>query len=134
MQQQIDLFLFLASNAVLIYWCVLVFRNHGNKTLGLRLTGKQIITLGVLEVVLFTAMYINYEVNKSPEIADSFAWHNQFIYARGVFPLITLEAINDKIFSFKDPVFATLPTALVVDYILLWICSMIAGLVKGKKS
>lgn len=134
MQQQFDLLLFLASNGILIYWCVLVFRNHGKKTLGLRLTGKQINILVVLEVVLFAAMYINYEVNKSPEIADSFAWHNVIIYARGVLPLAALAAINDKVFTFKNPVFSTLPIALIVDYILLWLCSRIADLVKAKKA
>lgn len=133
MQQQIDLFLFLVSNTILVYWCVLVFRNQSKKTLGLRLTGKQLITLVIIEVVLFASMYINYEVNKSPEIADGFAWHNHIIYARGVLPLAGLTSINDKVFSYKDPVFSTLPTALVVDYILLWICSKIADLVKAKK-
>ncbi len=134
MKQQIDMLLFVVSHAILIYWCVLVFRNPGRKTLGIGLTGRQIGTLLVLEVFLFVAMYISYEANRSPETADSFAWHNLIIYARGVLPLAGLAALNDKVFSLRDPVFATLPTALVVDYMLLWMCSQVADRMLPRKA
>lgn len=130
MQQQLDLLLFIVSHAVLIYWCVLVFKYKGEKTLLLKLSKKQAIALVLIEVALFVGMYLNYETHKSVVVADSFAWHYSIVYARGVLPIAGLSSINDKIFDVKDPVFICLGVGLVVDYLILLICSQIASIVK----
>jgi hypothetical protein len=130
MQQQFDLLLFLISNAVFVYWCVLAFSHKGEKTLLLSLSKRQAVILVVVEVVLFIGMYLNYETHKSVDVADSFAWHYSIIYARGVLPIAGLASINDKIFDFKDPVFSCLAVGLIVDYLILLLCSKIASIVK----
>lgn len=130
MQQQFDLLLLLLSNAVLVYWCVLVFKHKGEKTLFLRLSKKQVINLVIVEVILFLGMYLNYETHKSVDVADSFAWHYSIVYARGVLPIAELASINDRIFNFKDPVFSCLAVGLTVDYLILLLCSKIASVVK----
>lgn len=130
MQQQFDLLLFLISNAILVYWCVLTIRYKGEKTLLLRLSKRHVIVLVIIEIILFFGMYLNYQIHKSTDIADSFAWHYSIIYARGVLPLAGLTYINDRIFSFKDPIFICLLVCLIIDYLVLLLCSKIAGAIK----
>lgn len=128
MQQQLDLLLFFFSYTLLIYWCVLVFKYKGEKTLLLRLSKKQVIALVIAEVILFIGMYLNYKTHKSVDIADSFAWHYSIVYARGVLPLIGLASLDDNIFDYKDPVLSCLVVGLIVDYIILLICTKIASI------
>ena len=130
MQQQIDLIIFIISHSVLIYWCVLTFRHKGGKTLSLGLSKKQLIALFAIEVGLFIVMFLNYEMHKSPDVADSFAWHYSLVYARGVLPIAGLSSADDRIFNFKDPVFACLLSGLIVDYIILLLCTKISDAVK----
>ncbi|HEY0261770.1 MAG TPA: hypothetical protein VGB95_02005 [Chitinophagales bacterium] len=134
MQHQIDLFLFFAINITLICWCVLVFQYKGEKTFGLRLSKKQILWLFVIELFGFVIMYVSFEVHKSPDVADGFAWHYSIIYARGVMILLLFTSINDKIFSAKDPVFTCFISALIFDYFLLLLCSTIMSFIKPKEN
>jgi hypothetical protein len=86
----------------------------------------------MIEILLFIVMYVNYETHKSADVANSFGWHNSIVYARGVLPVIGLMSINDKIFSIKDPIFICLFSAIIVDYVVLFICTTIANWVKNK--
>lgn len=130
MQKQFDLFLFLFSNAVLIYWCILVFKHKREKSFLLRLNKKQVIVFIIIEVFLFVMMYLNYKIYKITNIADGFAWHYSIIYARGVLPMIALASINDRVFNFTDPIFSCLGIGLIVDYFILLSCSKIADAIK----
>jgi hypothetical protein len=132
MEQQIDLAIFLLSNTIFIFYFILLFRHNSNKTLFLNLSRKKLITLTSIEIILFIGMYFNYQLHKSPEIADSFSWHYSIIYARGVLPLAGLMSINDRIFNFRDPVFSCLLAGLLVDYLLLFLGTRIADLIKKK--
>lgn len=87
------------------------------------------LTLCTIEVVLFVAMYISYEVHKSPQIADSFGWHYLLRYARGVLPLVGLSSLGSVFSGFREPVFSCLGMALLVDYVVLLICTLIADII-----
>jgi hypothetical protein len=131
MQQVLELTLFVLSNVLLLVFIMLIFSNPETiRYFGLRLTRKQIIIFITLEVLLFVIMFINYEAIKSPDIADSFAWHYSIIYARGILPIISFSYINDKIFTFKDPIFICLVSGLIIDFIVFWLLSRIADIVK----
>jgi hypothetical protein len=130
MQQVIDLVVFLISNILLIVWCVFVFRNKTERTLALRLSKKQFLTLIIIEVILFLIMYANYNAHANSDVADSFSWHYSIMYARGVLPLAGLVSLNDKIFGLKDPVFLTLLMCLIVDYFVLFCFTKIADAIK----
>jgi hypothetical protein len=126
----IELLIFIISHAILISWIVFVFKHQGTKTLFIRLTTKQIIWLVGIEVILFLIMYLNYEMTKSADVADDFAWHYSITYARGVLPLAGLASLNDKIFTIKDPVFSCLVVGLIMDYIILFLFTKLADIIK----
>ena len=126
----IELLIFIISHAILILWIVFVFKHKGSKTLFIRLTTKQIIWLVSIEVVLFLIMYLNYEMTKSIDVADDFAWHYSITYARGVLPLAGLASLSDKIFTVKDPVFSCLVVGLIMDYIILFLFTKLADIIK----
>jgi hypothetical protein len=111
MQQQFDFLLLLLSN-----------------TLFLGLNKKQLVTFIILEIILFAGMYLNYEFHKSVDVADSFAWHNSIVYARGILPITGLASINDKLFNFNDPILSCLIAGLIVDYFVLLLCSKVVNI------
>jgi hypothetical protein len=119
MQQQIDFIIFAVSNSLIIFFCILIFRYNGRKTIFINLNKKQLIWLCIIETVLFTVMYFNYEFYKSPDVAESFAWHYSLIYARGVLPLVVFIGMN-------NPVIMCLVVGLIIDYVILLICTKIA--------
>lgn len=132
MQKEIDFLVFIISNLVIFFWCMLVFKNKRQKYLFLNLNKVQFIILFIIEVVLFYIMYFNFETHKSVDVSDSFAWHYSIIYARGILPLVVLSNISDNFFAVKDPIILCLVFGLIMDYFILFVCSKFAD-VRNKK-
>lgn len=114
------------SILLLIPWIIFGF-NSVQKFIGLNQTRTSIITLLVVEIIYFCIL-IKFLNKPNSEIAGrgSFAWQYMFLYEKGIFPLQGIaETINghwgDKIDRHYK--FLYLLTALVMDYIILWIIS-----------
>jgi len=127
----IELLLFIISNLLIFYWIFLTFK-FDEKTIFLNLKWKHIMYLLLIEFILITLLYFNYHLSVSSDIANSFIWHNMFIYPRGTFSLVGFDILCDG----QIPKIARIPLAifgaLLFDYLMLLISSFIADFSRSK--
>ena len=109
---------------LLIFWLTQVKKYTGFTHIGIGLSWKQLLLLLLSEFLLFSVLYFLYFLSIDSTVANSFAWQNLFLYARGVLPILAIAAIDDKTFHFvNNPTWECLIVVLIIDYIVLSIAT-----------
>ena len=117
---------------LILFWVYFVLVYKGRTNLGLRLSWNQIFLLVGIEFLFFIFFCVDYCSWKTGDVASDFIWHYLFLYPRGVLPLTGLIALNDRVFQIDKVSYLTFPMALIVDYLVLFISSIVVTYFKRK--
>jgi hypothetical protein len=108
---------------------------RGGLNFGIALSKRQIVFLILSEMILFSVLFLLYYLNQNPDTANSFAWQNMSFYFRGVLPVMALNSLDDRIFSFlSNPTWECLIAILIIDYIALLITTTFKKDLLGRRA
>src|SRR4030095_4878691 len=115
------------STLLIIPWIIFGFKHPENRFIGLTQTRKSILTLLIIEILLWTVLILLLG-KPIPDVAGtgSFAWMYSYIYEKAIIPIwLIAENINS---SFGDRIdndykFIYLIVALFMDYLVLFLIS-----------